>query len=95
MGVLLLLGAAFFADKTGRPIVFAFVFTIFIALVSSFGNPPAGLATFVFITFIYTSLYFSLLVRVSDNLVHWWLTLVFGTVSWFLIPAFIAATTQS
>ena len=93
MAILFLIGAAYIADKTGKPLLIAALLTL-AGIIFEFLNkePLTGIAIGAGITFIFCSIYFSVLVKYSSNLIAWLAILLGFPLLLFLLPVLAHAT---
>jgi len=87
MGILFLIGAAYIADKLSRPILVACIFTILTSALSLIESEPFIMVLMsAAITFVFCSIYFSLLVKYTGQILIWLMILLGFPLALFFLP---------
>lgn len=93
MVILFLIVAAYIADKVGRPLSGAAILTGFSAILGLLNNEPfLEVVIGAAITFVICSIYFSVLVKYSDQIFIWLIILVGFPLMLFFLPVLANAT---
>ena len=93
MGILFLIVAAYIADKVGRPLSVAAIFAGFSAILGWLNNEPiVEVAIGSAMTFVFCSIYFSMLVKYSDQVFVWFIILLGFPLALFFLPILAGAT---